>query len=510
MLLFSMFLVSSDSNDQPSFVTIRSNSPIELSPEAEHILSQRPFLILVSGSPGSDPSFIANRLLEGVLRNESAASFFSPTPQSSTFRFHPGIDLTKFCDKWQFDCGPHPPNINVVIIVSPIFGASAPADADLRRTFLSLLPLLSVRIHVTAESTQAPENWDPILDEAGLTSVMADTYVPYGVALVVPGLEIPGMTDDTPVSYSEDARELRDATLTKSLWAKCSANWHSAEHSIVVAPPSAARWAVSFGESMRDIAGFVAQHRAQKAQPSPAGDMLAAFRAVSALVHQTGTLWSYRAIRELLEEMSTGKLMENWDLLFNQYNESGRRQILYGRGAFLVLPHGEDIAEEATGEYRRRLAGMVPGLRAAANMALFGELVAKLKQNLIGVFAPLVAPRRMELELGFSEDCEAAYAKAIEYLNEAYAGYSFWDLNLTEEVRQSFVEAVHISDLPPQMQAKVWPTFATWSGLLATAADGRAASMKNYWLVGHPLSGVINWLRTIFRITRLPALAPWR
>jgi hypothetical protein len=53
MLLFSILLFCSDSNEQPSFVTMGSNSPVALSPEADRVLSEQPFFIVISGEPGT-------------------------------------------------------------------------------------------------------------------------------------------------------------------------------------------------------------------------------------------------------------------------------------------------------------------------------------------------------------------------------------------------------------------------------------------------------------------------
>jgi hypothetical protein len=71
------FIFSSNSHEQPSFATIGPNSLAALSPEATAILTHRPFVILISRSPGSDHSVIANNLLEDLVPKESSEHFFS-------------------------------------------------------------------------------------------------------------------------------------------------------------------------------------------------------------------------------------------------------------------------------------------------------------------------------------------------------------------------------------------------------------------------------------------------
>jgi hypothetical protein len=69
-----------------------------------------------------------------------------------------------------------------------------------------------------------------------------------------------------------------------------------------------------------------------------------------------------------------------------------------------------------------------------------------------------VESHRTTLELDYHATCKAAYEKGVEHLEEAFRVPNHWDRKITDEVK-------------------------------------RIERRWNYWLVNHPLSGVLNWCR---------------
>jgi hypothetical protein len=415
MWLFSILLFFSNSNQDPSFLTLGPNYAVDLSPEAEDVMRDVPFVILTSGDVGSDSSFVANTLLDGLEPSVSADRFFHThdTDHRALFPFHGGIKFDTFCVRWKIECGVHQQTSSVVFIDSGTFRGWEAADSDLLRGIVSLSPLLLFRIHLAPRVGENESDWWTMLSQTGAQAMMADSYIPYGVVIGVPRIDDPGITEDpaSPKSEGEAAAAgaRQDRNLTEELWRYSSWTWREMDRSAVFELPNPIRSPMAYRETMRDIARLIVR-RSLAVEPWQWDDLRDVFGAVTERLEEKGKYSPDFVFVDLfVNKVANGRISGLRDSIMNEYWDNASRRLREGYRALEVNTKGEAalLAKKAMADFILRYKMVSPRMRRLIRPKEVEQETLKLERTLVSELSELVARRRKQEE-GFHADSRSS------------------------------------------------------------------------------------------------------
>jgi hypothetical protein len=384
-LISILFLHSNSFKGLGGFVTFNEDHKITLSYKAKRLLADPSFVILTSGTTGSDTDLITNTLVRGMVPIQNSDEF----PTEDTFRFHYKIPLTDFCEEWAIECGPDPPNLDLLFIDA---GGDGSADQDIHRGILALTPIVSFRIHVTpGESSQSCLS---LLKGAALTRFMRGTGDGEAVAIFVPQPTIPGLINDSVILGSEEARNARDANLTKWLDGHCGGYTYWV------------KFAGVFGQSgslslelVRDIARLIVR-RARGRPPLPETDALGLFEEASEWMRGRDSVSDLFPLVGFLKHRAMKRLISLENSVIAAYREETLVRLAEGYQQFTRNSRQESkaIAEKAVEEFGRRVETFPALLRKYIEPYQIEIGGMHVRDTLREQLPNLVALQRLELQ----------------------------------------------------------------------------------------------------------------
>jgi hypothetical protein len=262
---------------------------------------------------------------------------------------------------------------------------------------LSLSPILSYRIHLAPAAAREPRDWLTILSDTGLNIAMGTGDVPYGVAIVVPGMGNPATTNDLTDFGSvnlEGARRARDASLTEPLWRKCWGQWRSMENLAVFAPPDGDSGTGGW-EWMWDIARIIAG-RALATEPLPLDDALALFERIAKFVQRREKKATDMVfISGFVRERAEGRFNELREGITNKYYDAAYRRFNDGYRALRKNPEREAgaMATKAIAEFRKAFDTLPARFRDCIHPKRVERAAQGIREDLVSELSLLVKSR---------------------------------------------------------------------------------------------------------------------
>jgi hypothetical protein len=461
MLLISiLFLHSNSLKGLGGFVILDANHTLTLSPQAKNLVNNVTFLVLITGDAGSDTDFITNTLLRGkvpMMNNER-------TPIGDDFRFHEKVPLAKFCSQWKIKCEPDQPNVSLVFIDA---GGDWTDDQDVLQGIHALSSIVSFRIHVMADGS--PQKLMPLLEKTDLRALSIDGLVPYGVAIVFPRTEIPGMTEKT--------RKAQDANLTKSFHRECMSSTSAVNSSKVFGQPDARQSADLYLRSMGEIANLIVP-RARGAL-LPHDNLMKVFETAARLVQKIGI--GKAPIHSVLSEIAD----QQWNLILTQvatnHTEPARRRLLNDQMAFETVIEILEMEEPVINESYRRVNALPPQLRDLIRTDRINDTIKIFLEETLKTFQDFFKPRQERLKYRFMMTCSTNAAKVINKTKERYDwALTVWDPKTVASAKLDFTEAVGYEKLPPTMRETVMFIYNNYLQSVTVGVEGHT-QRKNNW-----------------------------
>jgi hypothetical protein len=463
MWLASVLLLHSGSNEgRPNFVNVGPNHTISLSSEAEAFVRTSSFLILSTGGSGNGKSFLLNNLIRGPGHDPFSKGVFEVddggNPVTHGFPFHAGIRLGDFCKIWGIDCDPNMANITIVFIDSQGDGALRAEHEDVLRRTLALSAIIGLRIHVTPGQRPSFPEWRKLFEGTGINVLMTGQDVTHGLAVVVPRIGVPGMTNDrTDRDYNEARRE-QDASFTESLHTSYrGGHGRSDNRSVVWLQPDARARSDSYWASMREIAEFIVR-LARETERLPPEDAFALFECAAQWLQEQGeNFGDVIPFGEILREHAIKQLRQIRKDLIEKYRDEAQWLFSHNYGAFAVDSEAEsrNTVQKARSEFGRAVDRLPRPLRAVAKSSVVNSEIDELEVALTRDIPIILTAAQEKVKGEFRANCKMEYGAIVFDAKETSSLSYILDSDFEGRSLRRFSAAVDHDDLPLRMQLAV-------------------------------------------------------
>jgi hypothetical protein len=227
-------------------------------------------------------------------------------------------------------------------------------------------------------------DWGTTLRGTGLQAFVEGNFVPYDVAIVVPGMNV---TEDSGNPWSEESRRARDANLTASL--RNQSRRQRGRMAVFGQPDPSVQSAHC--ESVTDIAEVIARG-ALEANPLPRDDALAVFAAAVKFAGYVHDLGDGIPVGDLWENRVRDRMLELRSSLVEKYTDEAELTIARRSLRYVVFSERaiEEVANRAMAEYRREFDAMPAQLRSMARDESISQDLRRIHSELVSRLSPLV------------------------------------------------------------------------------------------------------------------------
>jgi hypothetical protein len=300
-----------------------------------------------------------------------------------------------------------------------------------------------------------------------------------GFVIVVPRADIPGVNRDSPADDATDARRAQDAHYTASL----PGSWGSVDKSAAFALPDLGRWPNPYWDSMKDIAGFIAD-LAGKADLLPRADAVAVFEEAASWAAEQNDQGLRGPIPMLSFFLARVRkwLRQTQASLIDKYSQLAEEELSKDYRAFEIDLNAtvDEAAGNATDELLTKFEALPRALRAGAYANLFDVDITDLRSGFTKNFERLVMRQRSKLKREFVTNCSRASRTVVNAAMGSLNWWRAWDPRLKEKFIIHFSDAVNYNDLPMEMQGSFEPRFRDWSR--STAREFHHAIEAARWI----------------------------
>jgi hypothetical protein len=395
--------------------------------------------------------------------------------------------------------------VNLVFINA---GAAGTIDEDVLRGILALSPIVSFRIHVTPGGV--PPSWLSFLNGTEILSLSRHIVIPYSLVIIVPRMEVPGMTDDASTPESNEARKVRkarDANLTKLFHQEFMPRIPTENSSAVYGQPDANRSPATYRASNRDIAKVIVRraHRGLLSQ----SDLLNVFTTMARLVQDMGEhvnpdiVWE--KVHLIFSTIAEKRLSEILSSLVLTYAKVAQALLLHGTRAFEVKAQLKKIEKQAINEFYHELDALPPHLQALVTVEIIDRGIHQFHQGLLTALQDFLENRQEDLRTNFSMACASAVkivlgeTKTIANLWKAFMG-----ADLVSPAKTHFTDIVQFDELPPDMQDEVEVIHNRYLQRIQNEVTGYVTTHKNKFyflpLIIFPLFGFYQICKRVLEI----------